>query len=164
MRIADPSPPYCSKCFGAAIAKDPRPTFVDFQAAYDGPVITRSGEEVRPENYQPINVDWLVLCEDCLKAAGNLIGLAPAEDIREEMNELQAFVKEVQEDNKAKDKMISHLERTIEELIEHPIKRPSGRPQIKGPASKDAELKKVRSARNMREKASKAKKKQEVAA
>jgi hypothetical protein len=141
-------------CWQPSAVTHPRPRYVDFDAAYDGPVL-----EHMIDGAPRISVDDLVICEKCLGAAARLLGFEPAEETREEITEVQAQMAEVMKDNREKDKMISHLEYTVDTLIDHPVQRPAGKPQIKGPASRKDELKEIRSRRARAEKISKSKQK-----
>lgn len=159
MRRADPKPAHCSVCLQAPSVRDPQLEFVDFEASWDGPVITRNGEEVSPEQFAPVPIDDLIVCEECLRSAAKLIGMEQAEELRARVAELEGTVTERDVEIKAKDSMISHLEKTVGEAIDHPVKRPQGKPTFKGPESHDAELAQMRKARAARGK----KKKEPVA-
>jgi hypothetical protein len=64
MRLAHVTPPACSGCFQQKLTV----RHVDFDVAYDGPSM------MNPQGgHQPI--DDLILCEDCLRTAGALVGL-----------------------------------------------------------------------------------------
>ena len=77
------SPPYCSSCF----QQKPAIRHVDFEVYWDGPIIDGAGFK------QPI--DDLVVCEDCIKAAGELIDLSEHKKLLHERNELKAEVQEL---------------------------------------------------------------------
>lgn len=64
MKLADPKPVYCSSCF----AQQPHKDHIDFEVAWDGPVINTDG--IR------IPIDDLYVCEDCLLLAFNTLRLA----------------------------------------------------------------------------------------
>lgn len=95
--------------------------YVDFEAAYDGPVIAGTPT--------PVPVDDLILCENCLKEAFALID---PENLKETVEGLEGLVKDLLEDNEAKDRMIQGFQSTTNELIDHPIKKAPGRPPIVG--------------------------------
>lgn len=57
MKVADPNPVYCSCCF----QQQPTKIHIDFQVAWDGPVINEDGLRVP--------IDDLYLCEDCIESA-----------------------------------------------------------------------------------------------
>lgn len=77
MRVADTAPAYCSGCFQSK----PAERHIDFDVAWDGPTITEA---------VTVAIDDLILCEDCLKAAAKLIGMAdPAAD-QAELEQLRA--------------------------------------------------------------------------
>lgn len=62
MRLAHKTPVKCSSCFG----QYPDRPHVDFESAYDGP-------QIDPENPRRGHVDWLVICSDCIRAAGGFL-------------------------------------------------------------------------------------------
>jgi hypothetical protein len=62
IHLAEPAPAHCSSCFGQYPAR----AHVDFDAAWDGPVI---GEGVTMHV-----IDDLVICDECIKTAARLIG------------------------------------------------------------------------------------------
>jgi hypothetical protein len=64
MRVADPNPVYCSACF----QQQPTKVHIDFEVAWDGPVINEDGLRVP--------IDDLYLCENCLETAYNRYRLA----------------------------------------------------------------------------------------
>jgi hypothetical protein len=57
MKIADPNPVYCSCCF----QQQPGQVHIDFQVAWDGPVINEDGLRVP--------IDDLYLCRNCIETA-----------------------------------------------------------------------------------------------
>lgn len=61
-RIAGTPPAACAACYG----QYPEMLHVDFEAAYDGPVI---------EGSQRVYIDDLVLCEGCVREAARLVGM-----------------------------------------------------------------------------------------
>jgi hypothetical protein len=115
-RLASHRPPYCAACF-----QHPEGRCVDFEAAYDGPVI--------PGTPEPVPVDDLVICESCLSEA---FALLDPQGLRETIEELTQLLLEAQEDVKAKDRAIKGAEATISELVDHPIKKYPGKPKLIG--------------------------------
>jgi hypothetical protein len=83
MKIASPTPPYCSSCFQAK----PALTHIDFESYWDGPIIDGAGFK------QPI--DDLIICEDCLRVAGEVIGLGDHAKLIEQRNNLLTELKEL---------------------------------------------------------------------
>lgn len=61
MRVAYTRPPYCAACF-----QHPEEDCIDFEAAYDGPVIPGS---------PTMTVDDLIICKSCLTAAATMLEL-----------------------------------------------------------------------------------------
>lgn len=130
MRLTETMPPYCASCY----RQEGETRYVDFDAAYDGPVIPGS-----PVN---IPVDDLVICENCLKEAFALLDL---HGMRAEAELLSERIKVLEDDNEKKDRMIANQFSTIGHLVQHPIKRPSGLPAIVGLS--EEEKKKINAAR-----------------
>lgn len=109
-------PPFCASCFQQDDVR-----YVDFEAAYDGPVIPGS-----PAN---IPVDDLVLCENCLKTAFNLLD---PQGKNETIAELVQMVEQLQGEVAAKDKAIQGSRATINELVDHPVASFPGKPRLEG--------------------------------
>lgn len=118
MRIAETTPPYCSACFG----QEPDAKYVDFESAWDGPVIDEG-------NGLKQSIDDLIICERCLMAAANLKGLDSTKDMREENLELGVLVEKLEEQIKAKDAMINDLTHTVNTMIKNPVEPKRGRPK-----------------------------------
>lgn len=73
MRLADPKPGFCSSCFNSS----PELRYVDFDAAWDGPVIIdpeRGTAKIWPGGV-PSSNDDLYLCESCVQRATEILGL-----------------------------------------------------------------------------------------
>jgi hypothetical protein len=111
-KLADTAPSHCSACFQAGSDKH----YIDFEAAYDGPVI--------PGSPEPVPVDDLILCEDCLQTAFVLL------DPRGERREIERLESELEE----ADRHIEGLEKlshgalnAANELVDHPIRKHQGR-------------------------------------
>lgn len=94
---------------------------MDFEAAYDGPVV--------PGTPEPVPVDDLVICENCLSEA---FALLDPENLRETIGELQQIVLDQQEEIVAKDKAIQGFRSTTNELVDHPVKTFPGKPRLEG--------------------------------
>jgi hypothetical protein len=60
---------------------------IDLEAYWDGPIIEGAGYK------QPI--DDLILCADCVRTAGELIGLSEHKKLLHERNELKQEVQEL---------------------------------------------------------------------
>jgi|DEB0MinimDraft_3_1074331.scaffolds.fasta_scaffold05315_3 hypothetical protein len=118
MRIAESVPAFCSACYG----QEPDAIYVDFESAWDGPIIDDA-------NGMKISIDDLVICERCLLAAANLKGLDATKDLREENLELGVLVEKLEEKIKEKDMMINDLSHTVSTLIKNPVERKKGRPK-----------------------------------
>lgn len=151
MKIADPRPAYCACCYQAPAASTPQKTFVDYEAAYDGPVIPGAGD--------PVAIDDMILCEDCVKSAARLVGFEPGADLRGKISEQRKRIEELEKEVRAKDKAIVHLNDTVDGIIDFPIKRPGGKSRTIGPDHRKEELAQVRKSRARSERAKKPKKK-----
>lgn len=147
-------PVVCAVCLQPPMAFDPRPEYVDFGSAYDGPVI----DDPNAPSEQ-VYIDKIIICEDCVKQAARLLGLDNVERYQQELEALGEQAIGLQKQIKEKDRAISDLSHTVGTLIDHPVKRPAGRPQLQGPDSHEAEIKNLRSNRSKAEKISKAKRK-----
>lgn len=110
-----PKPPYCASCFQQKSVRH-----VDFEAAYDGPVIPGSPH---------VAIDDLILCEDCLAEA---FAILDPENLKATIRELETVVKDLIDDNEAKDRMIQGFHSTTRELVDHPIKKFPGKPKLEG--------------------------------
>lgn len=118
MKLAD-SITYCSSCFGQYLDRK----HVDLEAYYDGPVMLGKDDN-------PVSIDDLILCEDCLKEAGALIGLHPAEDLKKENQELGETVEAKNEEIIALHELISDMERTLSKFTDEKILRPARKPRM----------------------------------
>lgn len=118
MKLAD-SITYCSSCHGQYLDRK----HVDFESYYDGPVIdTESGIKV--------SIDDLIICDQCLKNAGALVGLFPADDLKQENQELGETVEEKDDQIKVQHELISDLEKTLAKFTDEKIQRPDRRPRM----------------------------------
>lgn len=119
MKIADSTPAFCSACYG----QDPECIYVDFESAWDGPIIDEG-------NGMKISIDDLVICETCLMAAANMKGLDSTKEIKTENLELGVLIEKMQEEIKEKDAMINDLSHTVAALIKTPVSKKNGRPKM----------------------------------
>jgi len=85
------TPAYCSGCYGA----NPEQAHVDFEAAWDGPTIQ---DRNTAEGIDAIVIDDLILCEGCLRAAGELIGLQDPDKTLEALKLSNAEVIQLRKD------------------------------------------------------------------
>lgn len=115
-KLAETAPPYCASCFGRNEGRH-----VDFEAAYDGPVIPGA-----PAN---VTIDDLIICEDCLVEAFDILD---PQGLKETIAELAAMVEDQQKEIAAKDKAIQGSRATINELVDHPVASFPGKPKLEG--------------------------------
>lgn len=158
-RLADFDPVACSVCLQPPMVHDHSLRYVDFEVAHEGPVVTRHGDNVSPEQTVRIPIDDLVICEQCLAAGAKLIGMEVSEDVRVQLKTKDERIKELEGEIKAKDRAISNLDYSMGVFIEHPVRRPKGAPKITGPETHSADVKKQRSRRAMAAKVKKTKEK-----
>ncbi len=83
-------PRHCAACYGQNTDKG-----VDFEVAYDGPVVNQIAV-VTAEGIDAIAIDDLVICDDCLKPAAKLIGLVSAPDLVDELAEARQALARVE--------------------------------------------------------------------
>ena len=103
------TPAYCAACF----QQDSELRHIDFDAAYDGPVLTLEDGRKQP-------IDDLVLCERCLNSA---FALLDPDGLRPEVERLHALLALAKKDIEVKDRIINRYHKTNEELIEHPVQK-----------------------------------------
>lgn len=108
MREATSPPPHCAGCYQTG----PDKRYIDFEAAYDGPVI--------PGSPGPQPVDDLILCEECLQAA---FAILDPDGVQVENDRLLDVIDNLEKQDEAKDRMITRLEATLHELVNKPVKR-----------------------------------------
>jgi hypothetical protein len=121
------------------MAFDTRPEFVDFGTAFDGPVI----DDPNVEGNQ-VYIDKIVVCENCVKQAANLLGLDHVERYQNELEALSDHAVSLQKEVDEKDRLVSDLSHTVGALIDNPVKRPAGRPQLRGPETHEKQIKDLR--------------------
>jgi hypothetical protein len=110
-------PPHCAACYQTG----PEKRYIDFEAAYDGPVIPGT-----PAN-QP--VDDLIICEECLQSAFSVLD---PDGSQIENERLMAIIENLDTRDEAKDRMIQRLESTLHELVDKPVKRRQGAQEFAG--------------------------------
>lgn len=138
-------PAYCAACYRQEPVR-----YVDFDAAYDGPMIPGA---------PPVSVDDLVICENCLNQA---FAILDPQGKDETIRELTEIVQAQQEEIAAKDKIIVGAKATIGELVEHPVAKSPGKPKLVGVS--DEVRKQITQARYERRGTSPAHKTKKVAA
>lgn len=116
-RLAATRPPYCSSCF----QHPGELRCVDFEAAYDGPVV--------PGTPEPIPVDDLILCENCLAEAFTILD---PQGLRETIIELEKAVLMQAEEIKGKDKALKGARFTITQLEGFAVQPLPGKPRLIG--------------------------------
>lgn len=103
IHIAQPAPAHCTGCFQAK----PHMRHVDFGAFYDGPVMQAAIGTL------PHVIDDLILCEDCLRDAGRLVGLGDATQLNERIEALEQLRNDLGERLTAALAHIDQLEKAL---------------------------------------------------
>lgn len=135
------------------MVSDPRPEYVNFESAYDGPVIDDPNSTIKTY------IDKIVVCEDCVRQAAGLLGMDHIERYKGEIEAQKSTIEELGTEITRKDKAIADLTYTVGTIMDHPVKRTSGRPTLRGPESHEDEMKEYRKRRANASKVSKAKQK-----
>jgi hypothetical protein len=78
---------------------------IDLEAYWDGPIIEGAGYK------QPI--DDLILCADCIRTAGELIGLSEHKKLLHERNELKQEVQELRKYREDSEKRLEELRELV---------------------------------------------------
>lgn len=121
IRPAD-TPIYCSACRG----QDKTLTHIDFDAACDrgfgdGPL--------------PVSMDDLILCENCVKNAGRLVGMEEASETSQERDK---FKRLWHEEKALREQAVGYADRMEEALQHRPdklkVSKPRGRPRVESVA------------------------------
>jgi hypothetical protein len=112
IKIAEPNPSHCSSCF----SQKPRMVHVDFGAYYDGPVIRDSEGVVQNV------IDDLIICRDCLRRAGLLVGLGEVEKVEQELHNA------VEENDRLMERLRG-LQLYVDKMEEAMALRPNGKPK-----------------------------------
>ena len=117
MRRATRPPAFCSSCFQAK----PQMLHIDFEAAYDGPVINDGGIKVM--------IDDLVICEDCLSVAAKMVGMVHDEELKAENKELGEAVEGLATENEELTKLVKDLQSSNQRLSSTNLRKVPGRPK-----------------------------------
>ncbi len=117
MKIAQGGVKYCSSCFGQYLDRD----HIDFESMYDGPAI-------KQDNGDYHHIGDLIICSKCLKTAGALIGLYPAEDLKTENEEIGQALEAKNEENR---ELLQAYKELVQSLKSLPAsKRPAQKPKV----------------------------------
>lgn len=118
MREALQNPAFCSSCFQAK----PNTLHIDFEVAYDGPVIN-------DEDGIKVAIDDLIICADCLTAAGKFVGMVAGDELKAENVELGSALEDATQRLEKQEEIIHDLKAANGKLIDAKIKRRPGRPK-----------------------------------
>lgn len=141
-------PVCCSVCLQSPAAFTPKLTYVNCEAGYDGPVV-RDPEKDNPEasvlDREPgVYIENIVICEICVREMAGLLGLEDVKNLQEHVSALEAHADQKDAEVAEKDRAISDLQYTVGTLIKTPVKRPEGRPQLRGPDDQEEILAELR--------------------
>lgn len=118
-------PMFCASCG----SQDPEARYVDFDAAWDGPV-------VNPDDDIKMQIDDLVICENCLVEASRLVGLVEPDQTAETLARAQ-------QDLIAKEDKIKELQGYIGRLEAALSAKPGGRQPAQPKAKKGSPVSKA---------------------
>lgn len=90
VRVAERPPAGCAACFG----QYPQRTHVDFGSSYDGPMLPA---QENATGVVGVSIDELVICEECLRTAAQLLGLTDPGQTTEQLEALTAQAEELTE-------------------------------------------------------------------
>ncbi len=146
-------PVVCSVCLQSPAAHDPKIRYVNFESAYDGPVIR---DPERPSNEPGVYIEKVVICEICVREGSKLIGLEDGAKQADRVDAWKTYAESIEDEIAEKDKAIANLSYTVGVLLDSPVKRSVGRPQLVGPDSHEEEIKEMRSKQAKKERVKKA--------
>jgi len=87
MRLVVGKALHCSRCYG----QYPGRRYVDCDAAWDGPVVNQVASVMEP-GVDPMAIDDLILCEDCIVEIAGLVGLSRDEEAQRKLTEQGAVI------------------------------------------------------------------------
>lgn len=113
MRLAHTAPVRCAGCF----CQKPGEPHIDFESAFEGP-------QVDPDNPRKGHVDWLVLCDECVRTS-----FAMLPDVADERDRLREQLAD-------REREIRELSNYVDSLEGAVAGRPSSRQQAPRPKAK----------------------------
>lgn len=127
MKLTDIPPYVCSSCGG----QYPERRHVDFQAAWDGPTF-REGVAVAEGDVRTnltVAIDDLIICENCLRDAGMLVGLDDAHVLHGRFDVAQEKIRDLSERLAGQADYIAKLEAAAAARgrLEETLGRPHGK-------------------------------------
>ncbi len=115
-------PLYCSACSG----QYPDRQYVDFDAECDrgyGDVLIQGRSEGESGNSgSPIQMDWLILCDQCVKEGARIIGMIDGAPLEAENAALKKRNEILEKRAEKADNYADRMEEALEELRRKPIK------------------------------------------
>lgn len=110
---------HCAACYGQYTEMDA----VDFQAAYDGPVLDTEGQI-------KVAIDDLVICRTCLTRAGELLGLTDADKTIAAAQQVLDTVDTLYGERDELVKVVNSLRHTLDVVLGARLEKPGGRPKL----------------------------------
>ncbi len=115
-------PLYCSACSG----QYPDRQYVDFDAECDrgyGDVLIQGQSEGQAGNSgSPIQMDWLILCEDCIRNGAEIVGMIDGAPLRAEMEALKKRNETLEKRTEKAENYADRMEEALTDLRAKPIK------------------------------------------
>lgn len=99
MRLAHRTPTKCSGCYTQKLDQ----AHVDFESAWEGP-------QVDPANPRSPHIEWLILCEDCVRTAHRMLPdeVDDRAQLRDEVDTLKAQLAEEQNFSQRLEDALAH--------------------------------------------------------
>jgi hypothetical protein len=141
-------PVVCSVCLQSPAAHNPKIRYVNFESAYDGPVVK---DPERPADEPGVYIEKVVICENCVREGAALLGLEDGAKQNDRIEAWKGYAESVESEVADKDKAIANLAYTVGVLLDSPVKRKVGRPQLTGPESHEEQIKEMRSTQAKKE-------------
>lgn len=96
-------PPYCASC----AQQKPGELYIDFDSAFDGPVLNR-------EDGIAMQIDDLIICAACLREAANLLGLVDPDETAETLEKARRELLQLRDRLAESERYNDQLEKALE--------------------------------------------------
>lgn len=103
MRIAHRVPPKCSGCYAQKVGQ----VHVDFESAFEGPLVD-------PDRPRSGHIDWLILCEDCVRTAYRML----PENVEDRQN-LLGRIAQLEDDAREAREYADNLRKTLRKTLDY---------------------------------------------
>lgn len=114
-------PLYCSACYG----QYPDRTYVDFDAECDrgyGDQLIQGQSQGEVSNQPAIQMDWLILCDQCIRAAAPFVGLEDGTELNAKLEALERHNEVLRKDYDKAQKYADRMEEALTQLREKPVR------------------------------------------